>query len=72
MQQTNLFQEDFNAKYLGAYQQGLSDPTNKNHQFDSDTVTNVAGKPSPVAELAASSVAGDGLRAPFSLVLLSN
>ena len=54
MEQGNLFKEDFNEKYLGAYQQGLSDPTNKNHQFDSDTVTNVAGKTTPVAELAAS------------------
>ena len=54
MEQRNLFKEDFNEKYLGAYQQGLSDPTNKNHQFDGATVTNVAGKPSPVAELAAS------------------
>lgn len=53
MEQRNLFKEDFNEKYLGAYQQGLSDPTNKNHQFDGATVTNVAGKPSPVAELAA-------------------
>ena len=53
MEQGNLFKEDFNAKFLGAYQQGLSDPTNKNHQFDSDTSENGAHKPSPATELAA-------------------
>lgn len=53
MEQGNLFKEDFNAKFLGAYQQGLSDPTNKNHQFDSDTSENGARKPSPAAGLAA-------------------
>lgn len=53
MEQGNLFKEDFNAKYLGAYQQGLSDPTNKNHQFDSDTSENGAHKPSPATGLAA-------------------
>lgn len=53
MEQGNLFKEDFNAKFLGAYQQGLSDPTNKNHQFDSDTSENGARKPSPATGLAA-------------------
>ena len=53
MEQGNLFKEDFNEKYLGAYQQGLSDPTNKNHQFDSDTTLSDGGKPSPATELAA-------------------
>lgn len=53
MEQGNLFKEDFNAKFLGAYQQGLSDPTNKNHQFDSNTSENGARKPSPATELAA-------------------
>ena len=28
--------KEFNEKFLGSYQQELSDPTNKNHQFDSD------------------------------------
>ena len=53
MEQGNLFKEDFNAKFLGAYQQGLSDPTNKNHQFDSDTSENGGRKPSPATGLAA-------------------
>lgn len=53
MEQGNLFKEDFNAKYLGAYQQGLSDPTNKNHQFDKDTTLSDGAKPSPATELAA-------------------
>ena len=30
--------ELFNEKFLGSYQQEQSDPTNKGHQFDSDTV----------------------------------
>ena len=29
--------EEFNEKFLGSYQQELSDPTNKDHQFDSET-----------------------------------
>ncbi len=53
MEQGNLFKEDFNAKYLGAYQQGLSDPTNKNHQFDSDTTLSDGATPSPATGLAA-------------------
>ena len=53
MEQGNLFKEDFNAKFLGAYQQGLSDPTNKNHQFDSDTTLSDGGKTSPATGLAA-------------------
>lgn len=53
MEQGNLFKEDFNAKFLGAYQQGLSDPTNKNHQFDKDTTLSDGAKPSPATELAA-------------------
>ena len=28
--------KEFNEKFLGSYQQELSDPTNKNHQFDSE------------------------------------
>ena len=54
MQQTNLFQEDFNAKYLGAYQQGLSDPTDKNHQFNNDAAASDGSKPGAAAQLAAS------------------
>lgn len=53
MEQRNLFKEDFNAKFLGAYQQGLSDPTNKNHQFDKDTTLSDGGKTSPATGLAA-------------------
>lgn len=53
MEQGNLFKEDFNEKYLGAYQQGLSDPTNKNHQFDKDTTFSDGAKPSPATEFAA-------------------
>ena len=45
MEQVNLFIEDFNEKFLGAYQQGLSDPTNKNHQFDSDTTVDDGSHP---------------------------
>ena len=54
MQQTNLFQEDFNAKYLGAYQQGLSDPTDKNHQFDKAPAASDGGTPAAAKQLAAS------------------
>ena len=53
MQQTNLFQEDFNAKYLGAYQQGLSDPTDKNHQFDKAPAASDGGTPAAAKQLAA-------------------
>ena len=28
--------KEFNEKFLGSYQQEQSDPTNKNHQFDSE------------------------------------
>jgi len=31
--------KEFNEKFLGAYQQELSDPTNKNHHFDSEKAT---------------------------------
>ena len=31
--------KEFNEKFLGSYQQELSDPTNKNHQFDSEKAT---------------------------------
>ena len=31
--------KEFNEKFLGSYQQELSDPTNKNHQFDSEKTT---------------------------------
>lgn len=31
--------KEFNEKFLGSYQQELSDPTNKNHHFDSEKVT---------------------------------
>ena len=30
--------KEFNEKFLGAYQKEQSDPTNKNHQFDSEKV----------------------------------
>ena len=35
MEQENNSKE-FNEKFLGSYQQEMSDPTNKNHQFDSE------------------------------------
>ena len=31
--------KEFNEKFLGSYQQEQSDPTNKNHQFDSEKTT---------------------------------
>ena len=31
--------KEFNVKFLGSYQQELSDPTNKNHHFDSEKAT---------------------------------
>ena len=31
--------KEFNEKFLGSYQQELSDPTNKNHHFDSEKAT---------------------------------
>lgn len=44
----NLFlAQDFNEKYLESYRQNQSDPTNKNHQFDSDTTTAVVNTPNP-------------------------
>ena len=53
--------KEFNEKFLGSYQQELSDPTNKNHQFDSEEatadgqVTNPAtATPAAAQELAAS------------------
>jgi len=35
----NNSSKEFNQKFLGSYQQELSDPTNKNHQFDSEKTT---------------------------------
>ena len=53
--------KEFNEKFLGSYQQELSDPTNKNHQFDSEKstadgqVTNPAtATPTAAQQLAAS------------------
>ena len=53
--------KEFNEKFLGSYQQEQSDPTNKSHQFDSETttadgeVTNpTAATPAAAQELAAS------------------
>lgn len=53
--------KEFNEKFLGSYQQEQSDPTNKNHQFDSETtatdgqVTNPAtATPAAAQELASS------------------
>ena len=44
----NLFlAQDFNEKYLESYRQNQSDPTNKNHQFDSDTTTATVSTPNP-------------------------
>jgi hypothetical protein len=57
----NLFSEDFNEKYLESYRQNQSDPTNKNHQFDSEKTTAdgqlttpVTATPAAAQELAAS------------------
>ncbi len=48
MEQKKLFSsQDFNEKYLESYRQEQSDPTNKNHQFDSDTTTAVVNTPNP-------------------------
>lgn len=53
--------KEFNEKFLGSYQQEQSDPTNKNHQFDSEKtstdgqVTNPAtATPAAAQQLAAS------------------
>lgn len=60
MEQENKSKE-FNERFLGSYQQELSDPINKNHQFDSekatadDQVTNpITATPATAQELAAS------------------
>ena len=60
MKQENKSKE-FNEKFLGSYQQEQSDPTNKNHQFDSEKtsadgqVTNPAtATPAAAQQLAAS------------------
>ena len=46
--ENNLFtSQDFNEKYLESYRQEQSDPTNKNHQFDSDTTTATVNTPNP-------------------------
>lgn len=53
--------KEFNEKFLGSYQQEQSDPTNKNHHFDSEAVVNgeqvttpTTATPSAAQELAAS------------------
>jgi hypothetical protein len=60
MEQENNSKE-FNEKFLGSYQQELSDPTNKNHQFDSEKSTAdgqvknpTMATPAPAQQLAAS------------------
>ena len=53
--------KEFNEKFLGSYQQEQSDPTNKNHHFDSEAVVNgeqvtnpATATPAASQELAAS------------------
>ena len=53
--------KEFNEKFLGSYQQEQSDPTNKNHHFDSEAVVNgeqvtnpTTATPAAAQELAAS------------------
>lgn len=53
--------KEFNEKFLGSYQQELSDPTNKNHHFDSEKAVEdgkvanyVTAAPAAVQQLAAS------------------
>lgn len=60
MKQENKSKE-FNEKFLGSYQQEQSDPTNKNHHFDSEAVVNgeqvtnpTTATPAATQELAAS------------------
>ena len=43
--------KEFNEKFLGSYQQELSDPTNKNHQFDSDAQQLAASVTTPAVNL---------------------
>ncbi len=43
--------KEFNEKFLGSYQQELSDPTNKNHQFDSDAQQLAASVTTPTVNL---------------------
>ena len=43
--------KEFNEKFLGSYQQELSDPTNKNHQFDSDAQQLAASVITPAVNL---------------------
>ncbi len=43
--------KEFNEKFLGSYQQELSDPTNKNHQFDSDAQQLAASVTMPAVNL---------------------
>ena len=52
--------KEFNEKFLGSYQQEQSDPTNKNHQFDSEktaadgqATTSATDAPAAAQELAA-------------------
>ena len=66
MEQENKSKE-FNEKFLGSYQQELSDPTNKNHQFDGEKVTADGPVTDPASELAASVTAP--LTAPPDTVL---
>jgi hypothetical protein len=53
MKQENKSKE-FNEKFLGAYQQELSDPTNKDHHFDSEKAATDGPVTDPASELAAS------------------
>ena len=53
--------KEFNEKFLGSYQQEQSDPTNKNHHFDSEAIVNgeqvtnpTTATPAATQELAAS------------------
>ena len=39
MNQQESNSKEFNEKFLGSYQQELSDPTNKNHRFDCEKMT---------------------------------
>ena len=43
--------KEFNEKFLGSYQQELSDPTNKNHQFDSNAQQLAASVTTPAVNL---------------------
>ena len=47
MEKSLFSSQEFNEKYLESYRQNQSDPTNKNHQFDSDTTTTTVNTPNP-------------------------